>query len=247
MKISVVTVSYNAAATIADTMVSVRSQDYAEREHWIIDGASPDGTTEIARRHADANTRIVSEPDAGLYDAMNKGIAKSTGDIVGILNADDYFPDATRLSAVAAAFAADPTLDAVLGDVAFVDPAGQITRRYRSGRFTPSRTRWGWMPAHPGMYLTRDAYRRVGPYRTDMTIAADFEFVVRAFTRMGLRYAHLPQTLVHMRPGGISTEGWRARMTINREAVRACRQNGVYSNLAMIMSKYPLKILEMRR
>jgi glycosyltransferase involved in cell wall biosynthesis len=245
MKISVVTVSYNAAATIAATIASVRAQAHLDIEHVIIDGASTDGTRAIVEGMADDRTLFVSEPDRGLYDAMNKGIARATGDVIGILNADDFFADDQALARIAEVFAAGRELDAVLGDIAFVDNDGRVLRRYDSGRFRPSLTRWGWMPAHPGMYLTRAAYNRVGVYRTDLKIAADFDFVVRAFTLAGLQYIHLPHTLVHMRPGGASTDGWRAKMTINREVVRACRDNGVYTNLAMVMSKYPLKLLEM--
>ncbi|MEG3092922.1 glycosyltransferase family 2 protein [Sphingomonas sp. PB1R3] len=247
MKISVVTVSYNAAATIADTIKSVQAQDHPAIEHIVVDGASTDGTVDILTRMADSRMRWISERDRGLYDAMNKGIALATGDIIGILNADDYFADRGALSAVIDAFACNPGRDAVLGDIAFVDEQGRQTRRYRSDRFKPSRTRWGWMPAHPGMYLTRQAYDKVGMYRTDLKIAADFDFVVRAFNTYGLSYAYLPRVLVDMRLGGASTDGWRARMTINREVVRACRDNGIYTNLAMIMSKYPLKVLELLR
>lgn len=247
MKISVVTVSFNAADTIADTIASIQTQDHADIEHIIVDGASSDGTQNIVMRMADERTVFVSERDRGLYDAMNKGIARATGDIIGILNADDFLADTESLTSVARTFAADNRLDAVLGDIAFVDANGRKTRRYRSARFHPNRTRWGWMPPHPGMYLTRGAYSRVGSYRTDLKIAADFDFIVRAFTIQKLRYALLPRELVHMRPGGVSTDGWRARLTINREVVNACRDNGVYTNLAMVMSKYPLKALEFLR
>jgi len=213
----------------------------------IVDGASRDGTQAIVERLADDQTCFVSEPDNGLYDAMNKGIARATGDVIGILNADDFFAGPGTLSAVAHAFATNDDLDAVFGNIAFIDAQRRETRRYDSGRFRPARARWGWMPAHPGMYLTRNAYDRVGPYRTDLTIAADFDFVVRAFVRQRLRYTHLSRVLVHMRPGGTSTDGWRARLIINREVVRACRDNGLYTNLPMVMSKYPLKLLELLR
>lgn len=247
MKISIVTVSYNAASTISDTITSVQSQDYTDIEHIIVDGASTDGTQVTVGNLLNEQTVFVSEPDRGLYDAMNKGIALATGDIIGILNADDFFADRECLSAVARAFAEFDSPDAVLGDIAFIDPDGRETRRYRSSRFRPNRARWGWMPAHPGMYVSRKAYAQVGAYRTDLKIAADFDFVVRAFTVQRLSYAYLPRVLVHMRPGGTSTDGWRARLTINREVVRACRENGIYTNLAMILSKYPLKLLELFR
>jgi len=245
MKISIITVSYNAVRTISDTILSVQSQDYTNFEHIIVDGASTDGTQGEIVDLLDARTVFVSEPDNGLYDAMNKGIALATGDIIGILNADDFFADQGCLSAVAQAFAEFDYPDAVLGDIAFVDSNGCETRHYRSSRFRPDRTRWGWMPAHPGMYVARRAYAQVGTYRTDLKIAADFDFIVRAFTIKRLSYAYLPRVLVHMRPGGASTDGWRARLTINREVVRACRDNGLYTNLAMILCKYPLKLLEL--
>lgn len=244
VKISIVTVSYNAAETIADTIISVQSQDHPEIEHIIVDGASDDGTQAIVGHMANSSTIFLSEADRGLYDAMNKGVSLATGDIIGILNADDTLADSICLSEIVRTFAAGDGLQAVLGDVAFVDENKHQIRQYRSGRFRPGRLRWGWMPAHPGMYLTREAYRLVGPYRTDMKIAADFDFAVRAFLLEGLRYAHLPRVLVNMRSGGVSTRGWRARLTINREVVRACRDNGLHTNLAMVMTKYPLKMLE---
>jgi glycosyltransferase involved in cell wall biosynthesis len=244
MKISVITVSYNAAATIADTIASVQAQDYPDVEHVIIDGASRDGTSALVERMMDARTVFVSEPDRGLYDAMNKGVDRATGEIIGILNADDYLADPHVLSRIAAAFRADPGLDAVLGDITFISPRFGLGRRYDSGRFSPARIGWGWMPAHPGMYLTRAAYNRVGRYSTDYSIAADFEFVVRAFTGARLCYQHLPSVLVHMRPGGVSTNGLKAKWTINREMIRACRAHGVRTSWPMILSKYFYKSLE---
>lgn len=247
MKISVITVAFNAATTIADTIRSVQSQTYGNVEHMIIDGLSTDGTQSVVQRLSDASTVLVSEPDRGLYDAMNKGVGLATGDVIGILNADDFFANEGSLAMVADHFTRHRDVDAVLGDVAFVDDRLRPVRRYNSGRFTPERARWGWMPAHPGMYLTREAYDRVGRYRTDMKIAADFDFVLRAFTCARLPFAYLPEVLVHMRLGGASTESWRSRLTINREVVRACRDNGLYSNMAMVMSKYPMKALELLR
>lgn len=243
-RVSIITVAYNAAATIGDTIRSVQAQSHGNLEHVIIDGDSCDDTRAIVERMADSNTSFLSEPDQGLYDAMNKGIDRATGDYIGILNADDFYASDTAVAQVVASFADNPGVSAVLGDIAFIDDAGRELRRYDSGRFAPDRTRWGWMPAHPGMYLRRDAYEKIGRYRTDMKIAADFDFVVRAFTRARLPFIHLPEVLVHMRRGGASTGSWRARMTINREVVKACRENGVYTNLPMIMTKYPLKLLE---
>lgn len=244
MKISVITVSFNAAATIADTIASVQAQDHPDVEHIIVDGASTDGTLDVIARMANRHTVVVSEPDEGLYDAMNKGIARATGDVIGILNADDYYAGPGILSQVARCFAATPGVDAVLGDVAFLTSRLGLTRRYNSGRFRTDRIGWGWMPAHPGMYLTRDAYARVGRYRTDYRIAADFEFIVRAFAEAGLRYRHIPMIFVTMRPGGVSTNGLRAKWTINREMIRACREHDVPTSWFRITSKYVFKLLE---
>jgi glycosyltransferase involved in cell wall biosynthesis len=248
MKISIITVAYNAAATIADTMASVAAQDFEEVEHVVIDGGSTDGTQDIVSTGIRPGGRFVSERDKGLYDAMNKGIAFATGDVIGILNADDILAGRHILGDIAARFHA-LDVDAVLGDVAFFRDGepDTIVRRYDSGYFRPDRVAWGIMPAHPGMYMTRESYRRVGPYRLDYRIAADFEFVARAFLRHRLSFAHLPEIVVKMRLGGISTSGWKAKMTINREVLRACRENGIYSNPLMIASKYPRKLLELIR
>lgn len=246
MKITVITVSYNAAATISDTLASVRAQEHNDIEHVLIDGLSSDGTQDIIARDALPGAVVVSERDAGLFDAMNKGVQRATGDVIAILNADDAYADPQVLSNVAALFEADAALEAVLGDVVYFngDNPHRITRRYRSTRFAPSKLAWGWMPAHPGTFLARSVYDRVGLYRTDFRLAADYEYAVRAFTKIGIRYRHLPEVVVRMRAGGLSTSGFASKMLINRECVRACRDNGVYTNPLMIMSKYPIKLLD---
>jgi glycosyltransferase involved in cell wall biosynthesis len=248
MKISVVTVAYNAARTIADTLASVAGQSHKDVEHIVIDGASKDNTSALVQSLQRKGGQFVSERDKGLYDAMNKGIARATGDIIGLLNADDIYADADVLSRIADAFLHHGA-DAVLGDIGYFRDGfpDRIVRRYNSGRFRPGRVRWGWMPAHPAMFLTRDAYARIGNYRTDYKIAADFEFVVRAFAKAKLNYVHVPDMLVKMRLGGVSTSGLGAAWTINSESVRACRENGIYSNVPMMMTKYPFKIVEFLR
>jgi glycosyltransferase involved in cell wall biosynthesis len=248
MKFSIITVSFNAAATIAATLESVASQAFCDVEHIVIDGGSIDGTQDLVRAALRPGDRFVSEPDEGLYDAMNKGIALATGGVIGILNADDVFAGNDVLDRVAKTFDRCGT-DAVLGDVGFFREGfpDKIVRRYDSGYFRPERIAWGIMPAHPGMYLTRAAYDQVGRYRTDFRIAADFEFVARAFVKHGLSFVHLAETIVKMRLGGVSTDGLNAKLTINREVLRACRENGIYSNSLMIASKYPRKLLELVR
>lgn len=245
MKFSVITPCYNAGATIARTLQSVAAQTHDDVEHIVMDGGSTDETAAIVEAQIRAGGRFVSGPDQGMYDAMNKGLALASGDIVGILNADDHFADPDALAWVAEAFAAHGT-DAVLCDVGFFSTRrpDRLFRRYRSVTFRPGRLAWGWMPAHPGMYMTREAYLRVGTYRTDFRIAADYEFVVRAFVKHRLSFVHLPRVLVRMQAGGVSNRDLAAKSVINREVLRACRENGVYSNAWMIASKYPLKLLE---
>jgi glycosyltransferase involved in cell wall biosynthesis len=245
-KVSIITVAYNAEATIEDTLKSVAAQSWPDVEHIVVDGASKDATIAIVQKHLREGGIFISEPDDGLYDAMNKGIEGASGDIIGLLNADDVFADTNVIERVVRAFR-DGRTDAILGDVGYFRDGyeNRIIRRYNSGRFKPSRVAWGWMPAHPAMYLTREAYKKVGPYKTDYKIAADYEFVVRAFTRNRISFCYLSDILVKMRMGGKSTAGLSASITINIESVRACRENGIKTNLAMIMSKYPIKLLEL--
>jgi len=247
-KISVVTVCYNPGEILLEAIRSVQAQDFPDVEHVIIDGGSKDGTVARIAELLRAGDVLVSEPDKGIYDAMNKGVARAGGDVIALLNADDHYADPGVLSRVAAAFDASGA-DAVLGDVTFFKPgATDISiRRYNSGMFHPARIGWGWMPAHPAMVLTRAAYGRVGQYRTDFTIASDFEFIVRAFREHGLSYAYLRDVFVKMQVGGVSTSGAAARKVIDREMLRACRENGVPTNKAMMQSRYLLKILELIR
>ena len=247
MKISIITVCYNSAATIADTIASVASQQYSNREHIIVDGASRDGTMEIVK-HAPSVTRFVSEPDRGIYDAMNKGLKLATGDVIGLLNADDVYAGTEILQRVSILMERD-SLDVLYGDVAFFSPDNPeiIIRRFRSVQFSPSKIAWGWMPAHPSLFIRRSVFEKFGVYQTDYKIAGDYEFVARIFKNNSLRYAYLPEVLVKMRTGGISTGGWRNTLLLNREVLRACRENGITTNWLKILSKYPFKILEYLR
>lgn len=247
MKVTVITVSHNSEATLPDTLRSVAAQSHPGVEHIVVDGASTDATSEMVKLHGAHVAKFLSEPDHGIYDAMNKGLGLATGDIVGFLNADDRYADERVIERVVRAMEKDD-LDAVFGDVAFFH-AGEpqhIVRRYRSDRFHPRRLAWGWMPAHPALFVRREIFQRVGHFRTDYRIAGDFEFIARAFKDEGLRYRHLPDVLVMMCTGGVSTAGWRNTLLLNREVLRACRENGISTNLMKILSKYPAKFLEFR-
>lgn len=248
MKITIITVAFNAAQTLAETIQSVASQTHSEIEHIVIDGASTDGTLDIIAKHASSISKIISEPDNGIYDAMNKGLALATGDIVGFLNADDVYTDNGVLARVAG-FMTENDLDAVFGDAEFVNPArpARSMRRYRSERFCPERIAWGWMPAHPSLFLRRGVYQRFGSFRTDYRIAGDFELVARIFHDGTLKYRHVNEVWVRMRTGGVSTGGWRSTVLLNREVLRACRENHIATNLPKILSKYPAKLFEFLR
>jgi glycosyltransferase involved in cell wall biosynthesis len=244
MRISIITVSYNSAATIEQTFASVRSQSWTDVEHIVIDGGSTDGTVEIIEKHRGHFAYSVSERDRGIYDAMNKGLRVCSGDIVGFLNADDRYAHDGVLARVEGAMTSG--VDAVFGDVAFFQPGsqGRAVRRYRSRRFSPERIGQGWMPAHPATFVRRAVFTRFGDFRTDYRIAGDFEWVARAFGRGGIRYRHLPEVLVAMSMGGISTAGWRSTLLLNREFLRACRENHIPSSWIRLLSRYPAKLLE---
>ena len=245
MKISVITVCYNSAKTLERALRSVVEQDYQNVEHIVIDGGSSDGTADILAAYRAGLTCLVTEPDHGIYDAMNKGLALARGEVICFLNSDDYYASPTVLSKVARKMQVQK-LDALMGDVGYFHQRSphRIVRRFRSDRFTPERLSWGWMPAHPALFLNKNVVRRVGKFRTDYRIAGDFEFIVRAFHGHALHYEHIPEVLVLMQTGGVSTGGWRSKMLLNREVLRACRENGLQTHILKILSKYPAKLME---
>ena len=246
MKISVITVCFNSQATIERSIQSVVAQQWPEVEHIVIDGGSTDGTLAILERFRQHLAVLVSEPDKGIYDAMNKGLAQTSGDVICFLNADDQYADVNVLAEVAQQMRMHQ-LDALVADVGFFkagDPTRMI-RRYRSDRFSPQHLSWGWMPAHPGLFLTREVVLRVGQFKTDYRIAGDYEYVVRTFHGHDLHYMHLPSVVVNMQAGGVSNSSLRNRLLLNREVVRACKENGINTNLLKILVKYPFKLLEL--
>ncbi len=242
---SIITVVYNNAATIADTLASVKSQEYPHVEHIVIDGNSTDGTSEIIHENRSGLAHYVREADRGMYDAMNKGIQLATGDYVGILNADDVYESNQALNLIADALRENPT-DSLFGDVQFVAPndPNRVVRYYSSKYFRPDRFAMGLMPAHPTFYAKRSVYQRLGLYRTDFKIAADYELLVRYLLVNGISYQYLPKPLVRMRTGGASNASWGTYWTLNTEVVRACRVNGVRTSLPRILSKYGIKLFE---
>ena len=247
MKVSIITVSYNSAGTIRDTIESVLAQDYSDIEYIIIDGASSDGTIDIVNEYRGRITHVVSEPDGGIYDAMNKGIFIAKGEIIGILNSDDFFEAATSVSAVVGAFKAKPEAELLFGDVVFVNPDDlkRVIRFYDASNFKPWKLKFGWMPPHPATFIRASAYQRVGPYSLGYKISADYEMFVRLLLVHHLSYVRLDKVLVRMRAGGVSTSGIASSYRLNAEIVQACKRNGIYTNIFMVLSKIPFKLLEL--
>ena len=243
MKISVVTAVWNRAATIGGANDSVAAQTYPHIEHLVIDGASTDGTlAEVdARRHP--GMIVITEPDAGIYDALNKGLRMSTGDVVGLLHSDDFFAHAQVIARIAALFA-DPAIDAVYGDLDYVsasDPQ-RIIRHWRAGDATPARLRRGWMPPHPTLFVRRRVFELHGAYDTRYRIAADYDAVLRWFGKAGITSAYLPEVLVKMRVGGESNASLTKMLRKSREDYRALRTNrvgGLGTLIAKNLSKLP--------
>lgn len=246
MKISVITVCFNSEANIQKAIDSVAGQTWPSIEHIVIDGASRDGTVAIIQRNLHRIAHFVSEPDTGVYQAMNKGLKLATGDVIAFLNSDDVYHDAQVLETVARIMQ-DQGLDALYGDVEFFNAAApeKTVRTYDSGRFSPSRIAWGWMPAHPALFVRRSIYEQFGYFQEDYRIAGDYEFVARIFKNEQLKSSHLSSVLVRMQTGGLSTAGLRATFLLNKEILRACRQNGIASNWMMLLSKYVFKVREL--
>jgi glycosyltransferase involved in cell wall biosynthesis len=246
--LSIIAVCFNSVATIRDAIDSVLSQDYPGIEYIVIDGGSTDGTVDVIRSYGSRIDSYVSERDRGIYDAMNKGLELARGDVVGMLNSDDIYSDSKVVSSLMAAMTAAQA-DSVFADVVYVDrsdPSREV-RYYDSGRWRPSRFRYGLMPAHPTFFVRRELYSRVGRFSVDYRIAGDFEMLVRILYCARASYVHVPRPVVRMRRGGISTRGIRPLWLLNREIVRACRSNGLWTALPLVLLKIPLKLLEFFR
>lgn len=245
MKVSIITVCYQAEGSIARTMRSVLEQTWAEIEYIVVDGGSTDGTADVIREHeAEFNGRMrwVSEPDGGLYDAFNKGIRMATGDVIGILNADDAFQDSEVVRCAVSVF--DGETDAVYSDIRFADRTGRTIRYYSARHWRPWMLQWGYMPPHPGVYIRREWFERLGGYKLGYHIAADNELLIRFLRKNRLRAHYLNICSVKMRMGGKSTRNWRSNLLLNQEIVRGNRENGYFCCMPMLMPKYLFKVWE---
>ena len=245
MKISIITVCYNSAATIADTIMSISKQTYPNIEYIVVDGLSKDNTVEIIQKNEGVISKWISEKDNGIYDAMNKGIAMVTGDVIGILNADDVYADNNVLDDVMKAFN-DETISGVYGDLKYVqqNDLSKVIRFWKSGTYRPGKFLEGWMPPHPTFYVRKKVYDEFGVFRTDMPSASDYEFMLRVIHVKNIKLAYIPKVFVLMREGGLSNRSLQHRLNANRDDRRAWTVNGVQPKFYTLLMKPLSKILQ---
>jgi glycosyltransferase involved in cell wall biosynthesis len=246
LQVSVITATYNRGTTIARAISSIKSQTYSNIQVVVIDGASEDNTVLLVSPMLKDTDILKSEPDQGIYDALNKGLAVATGEVVAFLHSDDLYFDENVISKVVEVFA-DASVDVVYGDACFFS-ASNITktlRRYRSDKLSIRNLAWGKMPAHPAIFIRRCIYEELGYFETDFKIAADYEFLCRLVHYANLKSVYLSSVLVLMQLGGASTSGFRSTILLNKEVLRAIRRNGIYTNMLMLLSKYPSKIMQL--
>jgi len=226
-EISIITPVWNGADTIGDCMRSISKQT-VKCQHVLVDGASTDSTLDIVRLNQPSNIKIISEPDRGMYDAINKGLEEANGNIVGILNADDYYPNNEVLAKVTEVFA-DPEVDACYGDLLYVnrEDTSKVTRNWHSGAYNSKKFYSGWMPPHPTFFIRRSLYREHGVYRLDLGSAADYELMLRMLLKHQANVIYIHKVLVHMRNAGMSNVNIRNRIQANLFDRQAWRVNGI--------------------
>jgi glycosyltransferase involved in cell wall biosynthesis len=245
LKVSVITATYNRDTTVVRALSSIKSQTYTDIQIVVVDGASQDNTVLLVSPMLGDKDILQSEPDLGIYDALNKGLGLAEGDIIAFLHSDDLYFDNDVISNVVQIFS-DDSVDVVYGDVSFFSGSNvtKIIRKYRSDKLSEKNLAWGKMPAHPAMFIRRRIYKEIGFFETNFKIAGDYEFLCRLVHYANLKSVYIPSVLVRMQLGGVSTGGFRNTVLLNKEVFRAIRKNGIYTNLFMLLSKYPSKILQ---
>jgi glycosyltransferase involved in cell wall biosynthesis len=247
LKVSLITVSFNSEKTIRDTIESVLSQNYKFIEYIVIDGGSTDSTLDIINDYKEKIQVVVSEPDSGIYDAMNKGVMLSSGDVIGVINSDDFYPDSNVISTVVKVFKEDDNSELVLGGIDFVKNTdlNNSVRRYSSKYFMPWMMRFGIMPPHPAAFIKKTAYDRIGKYKLNYKIAADFDLLLRLLKVDKSPYAKLDRVCVRMRLGGVSTEGISSFKVISNEILKSLKENDIYSNSLFVLLRVVSKIKQL--
>lgn len=269
MKVSLITVSYNSARTIADTLKSVQSQTYKDIEYIVVDGNSSDGTIEIVKQFLDSAkdvsqnasqgskkdvaqdasqgvvTKFLCERDKGIYDAMNKGLAMATGEVIGVLNSDDFYCSNDVIEEVVRAFQQNNT-DCLYGDLNYVDPidTSKIVRKWRSGSFRKQNFLKGWMPPHPTFFVRKSCYDKFGKFDTQFKSAADYELMLRFLFKESCSAVHLPKVMIHMRAGGVSNVSLKNRIRANREDRLAWKINGLKPKWFTLLRKPLSKLIQ---
>jgi len=244
IKISIITVSYNAESTIKETLESVAGQSYSDIEHIIVDGNSTDQTMKTVNSFPHI-AQCISEPDQGMYEAINKGLSMATGEYIGALNADDKLHDLEVIQKLVNEIEKDQR-DLYFGDVRFVNRNhhSKTLRYYSSKKWRPEKFGWGYMPAHPSCYIRREMFEKFGDYKTDYEIAADYELLIRFLHSNHASYRYISQLMVDMLPGGKSNQSIRSRYILNKEIVRGCRENGINTSMLKLGLKYFRKMFE---
>jgi len=243
LKISIITITFNSENSILQTLQSVKNQSFNNYEYLLIDGGSKDGTLNIANKQNHIS-KIISEPDKGIYDAINKGIKNSTGEIIGFLNSDDSFYDENSLKHIVDAF--DDDTDCVFGDLIYTDKNGNIKRVWKGSAFKMGAFKKGWMPAHPTFYCRRSVYEKLGLYDDSFKIAGDFELMLRFLEKHNIRSKYIPRTLVNMKVGGASNNGLKSKLDILNEEFRAFDQNDISINKLSYIFHKAKKIKEFK-
>ena len=248
MKISLITACFKSAGTLRTALDSVLEQKGVDLDYIVVDGGSDDGTVELLKEYEAkfaGRMRWISEKDRGMYDAINKGIKMATGDVVGILNADDMLESPDTLAHVAECFDCEDHIDALYADIRFVKGDLNTTCRYYSAKhWKPWMFQWGKMPPHPSVYIRRELFEKFGLYKLGYDIAADYELLIRYLRVARIKSRYLNESIVRMRMGGKSTRGWRSNLKLNQEIVRANRENGYFFCLPMLFPKYFFKVFE---
>jgi len=243
LKISIITITFNSENSILQTLQSVKNQSFNNYEYLLIDGGSKDATLNIANKQNHIS-KLISEPDKGIYDALNKGIKNSTGEIIGFLNSDDTFYDENSLQHIVDAF--DKNTDCVFGDLIYTDKNEKIKRVWKGSAFKKGAFKKGWMPAHPTFYCRRSVYEKLGLYDDSFKIAGDFELMLRFLEKHNIRSKYIPKTLVNMKVGGASNNGLKSKLDILNEEFRAFDQNDISINKLSYIFHKAKKIKEFK-
>ncbi|MEX2230713.1 MAG: glycosyltransferase family 2 protein [Cyclobacteriaceae bacterium] len=246
MTVSIITVVYNRKTTIERAIRSVLQQTYPSIEYLIVDGGSRDGTLEVIEAYRNKITKVISEKDKGMYDALNKGIQLATGDVIGVLHSDDIFYANDSIEKIAKEFILDYSLQCVYGDVAFINPnkGNKMTRYFSSANFSVDKFDRGFMPAHPSFFCRKICFEQFGTYKLNYDIAADFDLLVRFLKIHRIKSKYVPLCTTYMHTGGKSTTGIKSTLKINKEFLHILKTHGIKSNYIKLYSRYIQKVFE---